>query len=450
MNKTEKCFWIILLTAVLMLSVFTVKSTRAAIGIEVTGEAELKDGGSKHFEGKQSGGHFERFFKLTVPSDGKVEITIKASIEDTKYQLLAEDLTSITYADGVFKNELPYAQAKFSWVLSKGTYYLQYFSDYDWVQEGEYEIDLTYTDYLKDAVVTDELAVSMDNPQQLMLGQEVTAVATLTDTADWFVYTPSTDWDYQLKVKNYCSAKDIYVYEESEDNYVKTISSYADSDHETNPQDETLDLQLTAGKKYYILEDSGYGKCLFTLVPVRPLRTESVTAALYGYNDVQLTWTAAEGADGYRIYYKKAGNQKYTYLKTVWTETCKVANLDDASKYTFAVYTLKKIDDVWYRSDKGKTASIYTLGKMAAPVTEKIEDGKVSVSYQKMTGASGYQISRNTKEAGVGSVGVSKTTEKVLKQAEGTTMYYRVRAYRTVNGARVYGPWSNAAVYRQK
>lgn len=72
---------------------------------------------------------------------------------------------------------------------------------------------------------------------------------------------------------------------------------------------------------------------------------------------------------------------------------------------------------------------------------------QVKVSWKKISGASGYEIYYSTKKDGsykkAKTITSGKTvtyTQKKLKS--GKKYYYSVRAYRTVNGKKVYGSYS--------
>ena len=86
----------------------------------------------------------------------------------------------------------------------------------------------------------------------------------------------------------------------------------------------------------------------------------------------------------------------------------------------------------------------------AAPTVsvKKISSGKITVSWKKVTKASGYQIYRSTSKTGtykkiktIGSGSTISYTNSGL--SKGKKYYYKVRSYSKVNGKTVYSPFSS-------
>ena len=110
-----------------------------------------------------------------------------------------------------------------------------------------------------------------------------------------------------------------------------------------------------------------------------------------------------------------------------------------------------------YRTVSGtKVYSGYSAVKSAKPLPAKpasvkaarASSSSIKLTWKKVSGASGYEVYRATKKTGTyskvttikkGST-VSYTNKKLTK---GKTYYYKVRAYRTVSGKKVYGSYSD-------
>ena len=188
----------------------------------------------------------------------------------------------------------------------------------------------------------------------------------------------------------------------------------------------------------------------FTIVPKAPA---SVKATLYGYDDVKVSWDKVSNATGYYVYYKKASASEWTYLTRTTGTSAKKANLSDGVKYTFKVvpYYYCSSNQTRYKSTQYETASVTTLKEVKKP-TVTTSSGKVKIKWTDISGESGYQVQKLKKVNGK-YVNVAKytttSTSKTVTATKGTGYYYRVRAYKIVNGDKVYGPWSDKTYYKR-
>ncbi len=200
---------------------------------------------------------------------------------------------------------------------------------------------------------------------------------------------------------------------------------------------------------------SGSKTMYFTVVP-KQVSSASVNlrTTTGGYNDVKFSWKKASGASGYLVYYKKASASKYTSLGSTTKLYINKNNLSDGVKYTFKVvpyYKTSGSDTKYYDSGQYKTASVTTLKKVGTP-SLSISGTKVKVKWSNIAGETGYQISQSTSKTKTNVVATVKSTtatNKLVSAAKGKTYYYKVRAYKTVDGTKVYGPWSNVKAYKR-
>ncbi|MGN0654617.1 MAG: leucine-rich repeat protein [Oscillospiraceae bacterium] len=162
-------------------------------------------------------------------------------------------------------------------------------------------------------------------------------------------------------------------------------------------------------------------------------------------SSIKATWKAVTGATGYKV---TLYNAKGKAVKTVDTTktTYTFTKLSKGTTYKVRVTAYKTIDG------KKVSSSVYTqLTTATKPGTPtlKVKAGakKASLSWNKQTGASGYVVYMATSKNGTykkiatvkGSTKVSCTKTGLTK---GKTYYFKVKAYKTVDGKNIYGAYS--------
>lgn len=176
---------------------------------------------------------------------------------------------------------------------------------------------------------------------------------------------------------------------------------------------------------------------------------EITDVASKAYNKLTITWPEYEGADGY-IVYKLESTGKYSTLKTITDRavTSYIHTVTSGVKYTYkvAAYQLsgekKKI--IVQTKEKSGTAlpaaPTVTGANMAAY-------NKIRIQWTKVNGCEGYVIYRNTSEDGkyvvLKTVTQASATEYVNVVTSSEDYYYKIRAFVTVDGKKVYGDYSN-------
>lgn len=160
-------------------------------------------------------------------------------------------------------------------------------------------------------------------------------------------------------------------------------------------------------------------------------------------DQIHLTWKKVPGAKGYQIYCKTDSQSSYKRIKTLKTGSLSF----DAAVVPGVTYSFKVRAYGTNASGKNKYSKFSAVKsrKAAVPAPSKISckmsNGGTEVSWKKVAGASGYVIYRNG--SAVKTVKSSVSTWKDTKAYDSQTgMYwvynYYVRAFKTVNGKRIY------------
>lgn len=179
----------------------------------------------------------------------------------------------------------------------------------------------------------------------------------------------------------------------------------------------------------------------------------------YANNFVTLTWNKQTAANGYEVFKYDASSKKYVLYKNITnpnTNTCKVTGLASNKKYDFKVRAYQIDDSEKTYAPFGAVVSQYTsIAKPKLNSAKSTSKKKIKASWSKVGGASGYQVmwstyknfSKNYKTKSV----KAKYSSKTVTTAQSKKTYYvRVRAYKTINGKKVYSQWSSTKKVKTK
>ena len=157
-------------------------------------------------------------------------------------------------------------------------------------------------------------------------------------------------------------------------------------------------------------------------------RPAAPTVTISRYNGkAKLSWSAIDSADKYYIY-RSTDGKTYDYI----AKTTKLSYNDTKSasgtKYYYRVRAVAVINDTDVESAGSTAKSIKT--RLAAPtVTITTVDGKPSLSWNAVTGATGYYIFRSTDGKNYKYLTYTTKTSYINKNAGiGSTSYYKVKA----------------------
>ena len=178
---------------------------------------------------------------------------------------------------------------------------------------------------------------------------------------------------------------------------------------------------------------------------ILPGKTSKISAT-QSTSAIKLTWKKVTGADGYRIYQYNSKTGKYEKIKTTTGTTYTIKKLKAGTTYKFAVkaYTKDNGETLWAASSK----SIKTATEPAVP-NVKITAGtkKATLKWNKVTGATGYVVYLKNSDGDYVKLGSTKSTSYTKKSLKsGKKYYFRVRAYKTVDGKNIYGGYKTYSV----
>lgn len=168
-------------------------------------------------------------------------------------------------------------------------------------------------------------------------------------------------------------------------------------------------------------------------------------------SSVTLKWTKVSGSKGYKVYQYNAKTKKYSLVKSVSAKTTsyKVSKLKAGTNYKFQVasYMADNGKDITVQSDKLSTAT--KPAKSSKVTVKKASKTTAKVTWKKVTGATGYKVYMSTSKKGSYKVvstvkGATKVTYTKENLKKNKTYYFKVRAYKSVNGKNLYSGYTSA------
>lgn len=177
---------------------------------------------------------------------------------------------------------------------------------------------------------------------------------------------------------------------------------------------------------------------------VRPVKPSFLKAVTVKADSVELKWDKSLAADSYTVYVKKDG--KWKSIKSTQERSYTVKKLDAAASYTFAVRSVNKSGGKSYYSKDYTTLKVKTKGVSKTALSAEGGVGTVKLSWNKVAGASGYNIYRksNGEWKFVKKLTSASTVSYTVRELKyNTTYYFAVRPYSNGNGKRVFGAYSD-------
>lgn len=250
----------------------------------------------------------------------------------------------------------------------------------------------------------------------------------------------------------------VYRYDPDQEKYV-----YLKSTKNRSYTDENVSSGKTYQYKvrcYWTIGGTNYYGNYSSVVSVTtpPAKVSGVSTAVRSSTYLTLNWKKVSGASGYRIYKYNTSSKSYEKVTTISkgsTVSYKITGLTVATEYQFKVRAYKKTDTgtLW-----GSSSSAYkdcTKPAQTKNLKAATKSSAVTLTWSKVARAGGYRIyrynSKTKKYEKIATVKGNKTfSYKNTKLKKGSTMKYKVRAYKTYNGTNYYGAYSEVVSIKVK
>lgn len=350
--------------------------------------------------------------------------------------------------------------------LEKGTYYVL-ISVASTLYTGDYKLKVTTK-----AASNWESEVNGDTAtaDKITVGKEMNGIiSSYSGDLDYYKFTLDKAAYINVSLtheKINAAGRSWYVYllkgNGSRLNYKKTDHLYA---YAGDVYTETDAVKLAKGTYYVVVRAAAdnknavgqeYTVCVNKISAKKPTISDVKSV---GYNMLKVTWKAVPGAVSYEIYRSNSKNGSYTKVKTI--DEVKTVSWTDKNVTTGKTYYYKIKATVALEGGTTGTgsASGAKSGKaVPAATTLKAKAGakQIKLTWSKVSGASGYELYRSTSEDGKYSKiktvtkGSTKSYTDKSKVSSGKMYYYKIRAYRKVDGKKVYGEYSKVISKKAK
>lgn len=405
-GKSMKKLTSILLSAIIMLT--------AVVGFDLTayagaGSHDTTANAKSYTLGTTTTGYFSSndridFLKVDVPQSGRIDFVSEGSDSYDIYLYSAKDLDSyFAYVSVYYNSNLGKSYDEDFAYLVAGTYYFKVSGD----SNENYTIRTSFTpanESFPESLDVNNNIIGNANPISLnatyngMLGEN--------DDIDFYSFTVPSGAEI-INIKSNASI-DFSVYSTTGEKIAGTWSAY--KNNSTGIAETSESVSLNAGT--YCLKISKYGRsdtydCFYSF----SINSPHQHSYNYAYT-VKSTYTS----QGYDVY------------------TCSCG-----ASYTTNYKAVKKLGKVNLKS-----------------VSSARKKHTIKASWDKKSGANGYQIyysrNKNFKKLSAKKIvkGGKKTSYVGKNFTKGRKYYVKVRAYKNVNGRKVYGKWSNVKTVKCK
>ena len=215
-------------------------------------------------------------------------------------------------------------------------------------------------------------------------------------------------------------------------------------------QISALAFGYVGGMRTLAVEESAFDAGTGIVAQAALAAPTGVKTTLLSANSVKVSWNAVTGAEGYGVYRSDSQNGTYKFLSYVTSTSRDCTGLTAGKTYYFKVRAYKTVNGTKSFGSYSNVVSATT--KSNAPQTptgltvKENSPTSLYISWNAVNNAEGYAVYRSTTKDGTYSflANVSNTSRYCASLTPGKTYYFKVRAFKTVNGKKVYSAYTSA------
>lgn len=184
---------------------------------------------------------------------------------------------------------------------------------------------------------------------------------------------------------------------------------------------------------------------------IKPTTPSNFKAVGAGYNSAKISWNTVSDASGYEILRASSKDGVYSSIKTTTSTSYTNSGLVTGKTYYYKVKAYKDVNNE-------KIYSNETVADGALPIPStptnfkayKVSSSSIKVSWNAVSGASGYRIYRATSKTGTYTrIKTTSTTSYTnTGLTRGKTYYYKVRAFRYVGNEIIFSKYTSIIPYQ--
>lgn len=177
-----------------------------------------------------------------------------------------------------------------------------------------------------------------------------------------------------------------------------------------------------------------------------PSQVESLKSKA-SYTSVNLSWNKVKDCDAYSVFFYSPDTEKYTFIKTVTDNECKVTDLSEGETYYFAVQSFNNDgSDKLYGniSDYVKsTTKVEPPAKVKGLDSSGLTNARVKLSWNAIPGVRYAIYTYDESKKKYSQIATTSSESYIVKNLDSETTYqFAVRAFKKVSGKNYYGDYS--------
>lgn len=284
-----------------------------------------------------------------------------------------------------------------------------------------------------------------------------TATITITGIGD-YTGTKTATFEIVKKDENNNSATKIDISKATVTNISNKVYIYADFKPSVTVKIGNITLKLNTDYTVSYLNNRNTGRATVIITGIGdytgtktkyfyivPNKVTGLKAKRQDTKSITLNWSKTIGATGYTVQKYDTSKKKWVNVKTTKNNSLKITGLKAGTTYKFKVRAYKTVSNKKYY---GVISSTLTTGTKTKTPTARVKAGKkkATISWKKVSGATGYQVQMSTKK-NRGYKTIKTTKGKTVsytktKLKKGKRYYFKVRTYKTINGKKIYSSYS--------